>query len=399
MKEGRKSAVSSLPRTVLVLGAVSFFNDLSSEMIYPLLPVFLSTVLGAGALSLGIIEGAAESASSLLKLGFGLLADRLGNRKPLILSGYLLSGAVRPLIGLASAWPFVLAMRLADRAGKGVRTSPRDALLAESADPLHLGRAFGFQRAMDHAGGMAGPLAAAALLSLAGLEMRTVFLLAAVPAVVTVALILWGVREPKSEPPAKEEKTAAAPVSGGTPPLGRNFSIFVGAVFLFALANSTDAFILWRLSEAGWGASGIAFLWAVHHAVKSGAAFAGGRMADRLGKKPMVIGGWVLYAVAYACMGLTSDRWTLAALFLAYGLYYGMAEPSEKAWVADLAPPRARGAAYGWYNLALGVGALPASIVFGAVYAGLGPATAFLIASGLALAAACLLPLVRTAGR
>ena len=380
-----------LPRTVFVLGLVSFFNDLSSEMIYPLLPLFLSSVLGAGAVALGLVEGVAESASSILKVVSGIAADHWNRRKPLILGGYGLSGAIRPLIGLAWAWPLVLAARFCDRIGKGLRTSPRDALISMSVEPGIRGRAYGFHRAMDHAGAVAGPLVAALLLSLLDFELRQVFLLAAIPAVVVMVLIAFGVKEPAQGQLISGE--CAAPFSARDwRNLGPGYRRLILAVIVFTLGNSTDAFILLRLSGAGISGAWIACLWSLHHVVKSAATYLGGRISDRLGRRRMIRGGWLFYGAVYLCFAAVHSPALLVALFLLYGVYYGLTEPCEKAWVADMAPANLCGTAFGFYHGAVGLAALPASLVFGLIWHAWGMEAAFLTGAALALTASFLLP-------
>jgi len=377
---------SRLPATVVALGLVSLLTDLSSEMIYPLLPLFLVQTLAAGAVALGVIEGAAETAASLLKVGSGWLSDRAGRRKPLVVAGYGVSGLARPLIGLAGAWPAVALLRVADRMGKGLRTSPRDALIADVTPPERHGAAFGLQRAMDHAGAVAGPLVAVALLAIPGIDLRAVFLLAALPALGVMAILLFGVPEPPraavAMPPAPALRWASL-----TPQLRR----FLLAVGLFALGNSADAFLLLRFSDAGFAATGIALLWAGLHAVKMAATWLGGQMSDRLGRRSMVLAGWAVYAAVYLGFGLVPTTGGLIALFLLYGLYYGLTEPAERAWVAEMAGPGMRGTAFGAYHGVIGLAALPASLLFGALYAGPGATTAFITGAALAALSALLL--------
>jgi MFS family permease len=387
----RRSDVSraALPATVVALGVVSLLTDLSSEMIYPLLPVFLTTVLGAGPQALGLIEGVAESTASLLKVVSGRWSDRARRRKPLVVAGYSLAGAVRPLIGLATAWPAVLLLRFADRVGKGLRTSPRDALIADATPVPRRGEAFGLQRAMDHAGAVAGPLVAAALLTFAGLSLRTVFLLAVLPAVaVVVVLIAWVRERPRDEP------VAASKVFGAWRELGRPFHTVLAAVLLFTLGNSTDAFLLLRLSGVGVPAAGVALVWSAFHVVKMLSAYAAGRVSDRIGRRPLLTAGWALYAAVYLAFALANSRGAMLATFLVYGAYYGLAEPVERAWVADLAPAHLRGTAFGLYHGVVGLAALPASLLFGLLWQHFGAPAAFLTGSGLALAATALLALV-----
>lgn len=383
-----------LSRTVLILGLVSFFNDLSSEMIYPLLPLFLTGAMGAGAAALGVIEGVAESTASILKLLSGIAADRMGRRKPLVIGGYGLSGFVRPLIGLAGTWPVVLFLRFADRVGKGLRTSPRDALIADSTPVNQRGRAYGFHRAMDHGGAVCGPLAAAGLLAISGVGLREVFLLAAVPGVAVMLLIIFGVREPAQ---AQELPQGPELFSGVWNNLGKNFKILILATVVFTLGNSADAFILLLLSNSGVPAAWVAVLWSAHHVVKMAATYFGGRFSDVVGRKKMIVSGWIIYGIVYVLFALVDDRSILIGVFLCYGIYFGFTEPSEKAWVADLAPESMRGAAFGWYHMASGIAALPASLIFGVLWQTAGAGFAFATGAALALAASIILAFVKDA--
>ncbi len=385
-----RTSLAGLPRTVVALGVVSLLTDLSSEMIYPLLPVFLTVTLGAGAVALGVIEGVAEATASLLKLGSGWLTDRSGRRKPLVVAGYSVSGCARPLIGLAGAWPAVTALRFVDRIGKGVRTSPRDALIADVTPPDRRGIAYGVHRAMDHAGAVLGPLVAAVLLASTEIGLRGVFLLAAVPAAAVIVVLWRAVADPnRPRPPA------GAP---GSSPLqawrrsDSNFRRLIGALALFGLGNSSDAFLLLWFADAGFSATGIALLWAAHNLVKVGTTLTGGRWTDRLGPGRLVAAGWMVYVAVYLAFALVGDRpWVLVALFLAYGIAFGFTEPAERAWVSQACPPAVRGSAFGVYHAVVGLTALPASVVFGALYAVSGPGAAF--GSGAALAAMALLVL------
>jgi MFS family permease len=378
-----------IPRTVIALGVVSLLTDLSSEMIYPLLPIFLASVLGAGAMALGLIEGVAESTAALLKVASGIWTDRTQRRKPLVVAGYSLSGVMRPLIGLAAAWPAVLALRFADRVGKGLRTSPRDALIADVTDASARGTAYGFHRAMDHAGAVLGPLVAAVLLNAAGLPLRQVFLLSAIPAVAVLVVLLFGVKEPPPQPAvAAAVPKLLAPWSA----LGPDYRRLLIAVLVFTLGNSTDAFLLLRLSQTGVTAAGIALLWSAHHVVKMVANYYGGRLSDRVGPRAMILAGWLFYAAIYLTFGwLNSTPW-LIAVFLGYGIYFGLVEPAERAWVASLVPPHLRGTAFGWYYCAIGLAALPASVAFGLLWRQWGAAVAFSAGAVLAALAAMLLP-------
>ncbi|HKI03483.1 MAG TPA: MFS transporter [Thermoanaerobaculia bacterium] len=373
-----------LGRNVLALAAVSLLTDISSDMTYPLLPIFLATVLGASATSVGAIEGAAESTAALLKLVSGWWSDRARRRKPLVLAGYTIASVIRPLIGVAQSVSQVLAIRVTDRIGKGIRSSPRDALIADSVDPAIRGRAFGFHRAADHAGAVVGPLLAFALLRWAGLDLRTVFLLTAIPGALAVAVLLFGVKEvPRSAPATGPGNSLDLKT-----PLGGRFWAYLGVLFLFTLGNSTDAFLLLRAGRLGVSPALVPILWAMLHVVKALSSTPGGILSDRLGRKPLIVAGWLLYAVVYFAFGRATEQWQAWALFAVYGLYFGLTEGVEKALVADLVAPDRRGAAFGWYNLAIGLGALPASLLFGALWDRWGAALAFDFGALLALAAA-----------
>jgi MFS family permease len=378
-----------LPRTVIALGAVSLLTDASSEMIYPLLPVFLNSVLGAGPLAIGAIEGAAESVAALLKLASGWWSDRLPRRKPLLLAGYGIASLVRPLIGLAQGVGQVLAIRLTDRVGKGIRGAPRDALIADAVDPSQRGRAYGFHRAADHAGAVAGPLIAYALLTWGGVSLRTVFLLAAIPAAGAMLALIFGVREEK-----RAARHDARTPSLGRRGLDRRFWAYLGVLMLFTLGNSTDALLILRANELGVSAALVPILWATLHVVKAVSSTPGGVLSDRLGRRPLIIAGWVVYAVVYLGFAFASEIWHAWALFLSYGVYFGLTEGVEKALVADMVPAAVRGAAFGWYNLTIGLAALPASLIFGGLWQVHGARTAFVVGASLALVASVGLYLV-----
>jgi MFS family permease len=375
-----------LGRNVLALAAVSFLTDVSSDMTYPLLPVFLATVLGASATSVGAIEGAAESTAALLKLVSGWWSDRVSRRKPLVLAGYTIASIIRPLIGVAQSVSQVLGIRVADRIGKGIRGAPRDALIADSVDPAIRGRAFGFHRAADHTGAVVGPLLAFALLRWGGLDLRTVFLLTAIPGALAVAMLLFGVKEVPR--PAPQGQSQASKSFDPKVPLGRRFWAYLGVLLLFTLGNSTDAFLLLRAGQLGVAPALVPILWAMLHAVKALSSTPGGALSDRLGRKPLIVAGWLLYAAVYFAFGRAGEQWQAWALFGVYGLYFGLTEGVEKALVADLVAPDRRGAAFGWYNLAIGLGALPASLLFGAIWDRWGSTFAFDFGALLALVAA-----------
>jgi MFS family permease len=381
-----------LPRPVWLLGLTSLLTDTASEAIYPLLPVYLTRVLGAGAVSLGLIEGFADAANSVLKVLSGRLSDRWRVRRPIVIGGYGLSSAVRPLTALVTSWPQLFAVRFADRVGKGIRGAPRDALLAACATPQTRGRVFGFHRAMDHAGAVLGPLAASAFLLVLPGQYRALFAITAVPGALAVAS-LFLLKEPTRDEPARESFAAGGrpePLPGWRS-LPRSYFALMAVLLVFTLGNSADAFLLLRLTDAGVEAAAIPLLWALLHVVKAALSVWGGVTSDRWGRRLVIGGGWMVYALVYAGFALSSSVFALVAWFLVYGVYYGLSEGTEKAMIADLAPTPLRATAFGLYNAALGVGSLFASVAFGLVWKLFSPAAAFALGASLALAATALL--------
>jgi len=372
---------------VLVLGLVSFFTDVSSEMIYPLLPLFLTGVLGAGPAFLGVIEGVAESSASLLKLISGIVSDRVQNRKRLVLFGYTISALMRPLIGAAGSAFTVLLIRTGDRVGKGIRTSPRDALIADSVEPSLRGKAYGFHRSMDHAGALVGPLIATLLLSYFVTDLRTVFWLAAIPGFIAVALIVWKVSETERVTITKGKLRLSWLPAG---PLRRYLLI----LFLFTLGNSSDAFLLLKAGTLGVPVFRIPLLWTFFHLMKMLSSMPFGALSDRVGRRSVIISGWSVYSLSYLGFGFATDEWQIWLLFAVYGLFYGLTEGVEKAYVADMSDPALRGVAFGWYNLAIGAGALPASLLFGLLWQRMGGVAPFLFGAVLSGVSALLLLLL-----
>ena len=383
-----------LTRNVLALGLVSLLTDTATEAIIPLLPAFLMTLPGAGPVALGLIEGAADSVASLLKLVSGRAADRLGRNRPLVLAGYALSSLARPFIALAALPSHVLAVRVADRVGKGLRTSPRDNLIAGSVPASQRGTAYGFHRSMDHAGAVVGPLLAVLFLTLGTSKtpnLRLLFALTAIPGALAVLAILAGVRE---SAPAASAK-AAAPEAKAALPVGR-LARFLVPLAIFTLGNSSDVFLLLKAGTGGGGAAkvplvGLPLLWMGFHVVKMLASTPGGRLADRLGRVRTIGLGWAVYALVYAGFAFAHSRAAVIGLFVVYGLYYGLTEGAEKALIADLAPAASRGTAFGWYHATVGLLALPAGLLFGGLWSRYGDAVAFGVGAGLALAALVLL--------
>jgi len=381
-----------LPRNVKLLGWASFLNDVASEMVYPLLPQFLIQVLGGNKLTLGLIEGAADTASSLLKLASGGWSDRAGSRKGFVVFGYALASAVRPLLALIAAPWQLFAIRIGDRVGKGLRTSPRDAMIADAAAPGLRGRAFGFHRAMDHLGAALGPVLAAVFLWCWPGQLRWLFLLTLVPGVVIVPLLLFGLRET-----AVGERAAVRP-QWNLAPFDRRFRLYLAAVLVFSLGNSSDAFLLVRAGELGVATHLLPLLWCAFHIVKSAGNLVAGRSVNRLGPRAMIVAGWCLYALVYVLFALATAAWQAWALFLGYAFFYAVTEPAEKTLVANLVGDEHRGLAYGWFNFAIGLATLPSSLLFGALYQRFGAFGAFGCGAALALAATAILltiPLAR----
>jgi len=376
-----------LPPTVRGLGLVSLLTDTSSEAIFPLLPAFLAT-LGASNAFIGVIEGGAELVANVLKYTTGVIADRRARLKPLVLVGYGVSTVLRPLVAFAAAPWHVLVVRIGDRVGKGVRTSPRDALIAAATDPAIRGRAYGFHRAMDHAGAALGTLLAAGLLWAMGAThagaasadaMRTVFLWAAVPGVAAmVALALT--REPPRPAPV-----AAAGAPTALPPALKRALL---PVVLFAFANATDAFILVKAARLGASPVLAPLLWLVLHMVKASTATFGGELADRYGRRNALALGWTVYAVTWGAVGFAGTIHLLFVLTAVYGTSHGLVEGAEKALIAQLAGGAGRGKAFGAYNMLIGFAALAASSAFGFVWDRFGGATAFAASGAFALVAA-----------
>ena len=387
-----------IPRPVWFLGFTSLLTDAATEIIYPLLPVYLRQVLGASATSLGIIEGVAEGVNSLLKVISGWMADRRTRRRPLVVVGYAISSAARPLIAMTTGWQQVLVIRALDRTGKGIRGAPRDAMLARFASESSRGRIFGFHRAMDHTGAIVGPLIATVFLFFLPGQYRTLFLLTAIPGALAVAMLFW-VQEPDADIAAKRrEPDSLAPGDTRRPgekdprePLpGRLFAV-LGIILLFSFGNSADAFLLLRLTDVLGSEVSIPLLWAALHVVKASLSTWGGGLSDRLGRKRVIAMGWAIYALVYLGFATATSATAFVAWFLFYGVYFALAEGSEKALVADLTPTSRHGAAFGLYNAALGGGALAASVGFGFVYDRFGASAAFSVGAGLAAVAAVLL--------
>lgn len=384
-----------LGTNVFVLSLVSLLNDTSSEIIYPLLPAFLFLTLGASPFFIGLIEGFAESVASVLKLFSGYLSDRFHSRKLPVFAGYSLAAVVRPLLAFVTSWPEVLAVRMTDRVGKGIRGAPRDALLAASVPREKRGLAFGFNRAADHLGAVIGPLIAFGTLSYISAdpsspsanEYQQVFLFASVPVVLGLLLIVFFVHEERK--PLQEFD--ANPIKFSLSEFDPNFKRFLVVIALFTLSNSTDAFLLLRAQQAGIPPPVLPILWMVLHFSKVVASLIGGDLSDRFGRKKLIVAGWIIYALVYAAFAFVDSAWQAWALFVVYGFYFGLTEGAEKALVADLVHDEKRGTAYGFYNLAFGITVFPASLLFGFIWTSFGVEAAFLVSACISVAAAAAL--------
>ncbi len=371
-----RKATTKVPRSVFALGLVSFFSDISSEMVYPLIPFFLKSVLGAGSIAIGLIEGVAESTAALANLFSGWLSDRLGRRKGLAIFGYALAALMRPIIGISTAWQHVLAARFTDRVGKGIRTSPRDALIAQSAPQEIRGRAFGIQRAMDHAGAVLGPLVAMGVLSLLGspligtnaiaipeINYRRLFMFAFIPGLLGVVILWLGVKE-KAVPrnhdrplPSINLKTLKGP-----------FGLFCLVATLFAIGNSSNMFLLLRAQDLGLSVGLVPAGYVLIYIGASIFSAPAGALSDRLGRRWMLIIGYLLSAAVYAGFAVAQGPGATWILFAFYGLYIAVTDGMQRAYAADLAPKGLLGTALGTFNTVTGVALLPASIIAGALW-------------------------------
>jgi len=379
--EGDKSADAARRpvANIYKLGFVSLFADLSTEMIYPLIPEFLVT-LGASKFLVGLIEGVAEGTAALLRLVGGLLSDRVKKRRFFLFLGYGLAAAAKPFLFIATHWAQVLALRFADRVGKGLRTPARDALLADSVDPARKGFGFGFHRGMDSLGAAGGPLLAMLVLALSHGNVRLVFLLSVIPALVSVYLIA---KVKEVLPAAREVKRSLK----GQTDMGRPFALFVLSIFVFTLGNSSNAFLILKAREVGLPAAGIPLIWLTYNVVGSVSSPVCGHLSDRIGRRPIILASFLVYALIYAGFGLSSGLTAVWVLFCCYGLYHGLSEGIYRAYVADLVESDRRATAYGLFNTAIGIALIPASVVFGLLWDKVSSSAAFLVSAALSLAA------------
>lgn len=394
-----RSTLASLPRNVWVVTATSFLTDVSSEMIFNVLPLFLLNVLGVKTSVIGLIEGVAETVASLLKIFSGWLSDKMGSRKWLTVLGYGISAVSKPFLMIAASWEAVLAVRASDRVGKGIRTAPRDALIADTIDEKHRGLAFGLHRAGDTAGAMVGLLIALGVVwlteqnaaVLTGETFRLLVLIATVPGILAVIVLALGARDVRvKNPDAKPPRLSLMA-------LGPNLRHFLLVVVLFTLGNSADAFIILRAQERGLSVVGVLAMLATFNLIYASLATPLGALSDRIGRRRIILGGWTVYGILYLGFALAQAAWHIWVLYALYGIYYAAFEGAAKAFVADLADPSERGSAYGMYNAAVGIAALPSSVIAGVLWQGLGawpgfgPTAPFLFGASMALLAAVLL--------
>lgn len=393
-----KQSLAKLPRNVWAVSFTSFFMDIASEMVMNILPLFLANVLGVKTNIIGIIEGVAEATASLLKLFSGWLSDKVGGRKWIAVAGYGLSTLVKPFFYFANTWGLIAGVRWVDRVGKGIRTAPRDALVADSVDEHSRGFAFGFQRAADTAGAVIGILVAILVIWLAQANsvklgastFRTVVLISLVPAVLAVLSLAIGAKDVKVLGERKPPKFAFKS-------LGKPFVVFMIIMGIFDLGNSSDAFLILRAQERGMSVIGILVMLMVFNLIYALVSAPAGGLSDRIGRKRMITAGWLVYSAIYFGFGLAVHTWHIIALFILYGFYYALAYSTAKAFIADLVPENVRGTAYGTYNAVLGVLDFPASVIAGVLWQGVsgwggfGPSAPFLFGAAMALLASVML--------
>ncbi len=397
-QKSSKVSIFQLPRNVWAVSLTSFFMDISSEMVINVLPLFLANVLGVQTSVIGLIEGIAEATASVLKLFSGWFSDKIGGRKWLAVVGYGLSALTKPFFYFANSWGLVAGVRWADRVGKGIRTAPRDALVADSVTKETRGLAFGFHRAADTAGAMLGLLIALVVvwmaqstaLDLTKSTFQTVVLISLVPAFLAVLSLIFGAQDV----PVKNQR---AMPKFSLRSMGRRFLVFLLIVSIFTLGNSSDAFLVLRAQTLGLTVTGILLMLVMFNLIYTLISTPAGSLSDRIGRRRLIIGGWLVYAAIYLGFAAAQAGWQVWALYVVYGLYYGMAYGTANALVADLVPENLRGTAYGTYNAILGILTFPASVIAGVLWQGVGawkgfgPSAPFLFGGTLALIAALLM--------
>ncbi len=371
--------ILGFPRNIMFTGLTSFLTDTSVKMIYSVMPMFLMSI-GASKASLGLIEGVAESTASMVKAFSGFWSDRIGKNKPFMLVGYAISAVILPLYAFVISPMQVLVLRFAERFGKGIRTAPRDSLIAASVINNETGRSFGMQKAMDNSGAIAGPLLAFALLSFFPENFRLVFILAGIPAIVGIFVIVFGIREVRKKKTELIQKFRVRDFS-------KRYYLFLGIIFIFTLGNSTDALLLVKANEAGIKVAFIPLVYLITNTVAVIAAIPLGSLSDRIGKEKLLMAGFLIYAVVYFWFGKTSDTTAITLLFALYGLYSAATDGIQKAFVTDIIDNNKKGTGLGIYNAMLGITLLPASIIAGVMYDRAGPAVPFYFGASMAFLA------------
>ena len=394
-KDAAAGKIWGFNRNVFFLGVVSFLTDVSSEMIFTLIPLFLSNVLGAATTIIGLVGGLSESFDALFRIFSGWFSDRIGKRKPLAVAGYSISAIAKPFMYLASTWGIVLGVRFGDRVGKGIRTSSRDALIADSVVPDERGKSFGLHRTMDTSGAVLGLVIAAIVIYFVqggGLELslesyRWLVLIGIVPAVLAVVVLVRFVKERERKPVPGTISRPGFSLPGLIAGFDTRFKLFLVVMALFTLGNSSDFFVILRAQNMGACVFNIVLMLILFNATYAAVALPAGRLSDRLGRKRVIAIGWGVYALVYLGFALASQIWQVWLLFAGYGVYYGMVEGAARAFVADLVPAEKRGTAYGLYHGTVGITLLPASLIAGWMWQAYSPQTPFFFGAGLAAAA------------
>lgn len=384
MKEKEKDfLIPGIKKNVFVLGLVSLFTDISSEMIYPLVPIFLTSVLGAPVVIVGLIEGIAESTASILKTFSGWLSDRFEKRKPFVLGGYSLSALGKLLLSVAFVWPTVLMARFVDRLGKGIRTSARDALIADETDPSSRGKAFGLHRAMDSTGAVIGPLVALVLMAILKEQYRLIFLIAFFPAALGVLLLFFFVKE-KRRQTLNSSEVSSLSLAG----FDWNFKILLFIVIVFGLGNSSDVFLILRAKNLGLSATLVVLAYVLYNVVYASFSMSAGILSDKVGRKKLMVSGFLVFSAVYFAFAFVSESFYVWPLFAIYGLYIAATEGVSKALVTDIVPSERRGTALGLYHTAVGIVTFAASFIAGLLWTYIGPAATFVYGGVMALLAA-----------
>lgn len=386
---GRRGPLAGITRNIILLGVVSLFTDLSSQAVFPLLPLFMTSVLGAGAVAVGAVEGAAETTASLLKVASGYWSDKIRRRKPFVLLGYSLSSITKPLFALAYTWPFVLVVRIIERVGKGLRTAPRDAIVAESVDSAVRGKAYGFQRAMDGIGSVLGAVLALIFLPLLG--YRKLFLWAFLPGILAVAAILF-VKEGSNPGPSPGK---SAPLHVGLKALPRNLRLFILAATVFSLGHFGYVFLLLKAKDIGLADTRAIQLYVIFYLVYTLCNMPLGMLSDRIGRRPVLTAGYLLFGIIALGLVFTSRVHVLALFFVLYGICYAMIDAGQRAFVIDLCPRHLKATALGTFHTATGLVALPGGLLAGLLWDTIGPGATFTYGLCLALVSGALFLLVR----